>query len=134
MSTHSAKRPLSPHLQIYSWGLHMAMSIVHRMTGVAAGAGFLALVWWLLAVAAGPEEYEFFRQAAVHPIGRVVMTGFVFSLVYHLLNGIRHLIWDTGQMLEIGQVRWSGVVVLLLSVASTLAIFTAVYHLAGRLG
>lgn len=88
--------PLSPHLQIYSWPITMAASILHRATGIALAAGTLFLCWWIVAAASGPESYAAFASAANHPIGIFVLTGFVWSLAYHWLNGIRHLAWDFG--------------------------------------
>ena len=84
-------RPLSPHLQIYRWPSTMATSIVHRATGVALTLGMAFLAWWLSALAAGPGDYAFFSSLAATPLGQLVIFGFVWSLAFHLLNGIRHL-------------------------------------------
>src|SRR5271169_6259674 len=89
-------RPLSPHLQIYRWPVTMATSITHRATGVALSAGTLLLAWWLIATASGPEAFATFQNLAANPIGEIVLLGFVWSLAFHLLNGIRHLAWDLG--------------------------------------
>ena len=91
-----ATRPLSPFVTIYRWPITMATSIIHRMTGMALAGGTLFLAWWLIAAASGPETYQFFYNAAVTPLGQIVMFGFVWSLAYHLVNGIRHLAWDFG--------------------------------------
>ena len=74
----------------------MAASITHRATGIALAAGTLLLAWWLIAAASGPEAYATFSRAAAHPLGEIVLFGFVWSLAFHLLNGIRHLVWDVG--------------------------------------
>jgi succinate dehydrogenase / fumarate reductase cytochrome b subunit len=89
-------RPLSPHLQIYRWPITMAASITHRATGMALATGTLFLAWWLIAAASGPNDYAIFMHAAANPIGQIVLFGFVWSLSFHLLNGIRHLCWDVG--------------------------------------
>lgn len=89
-------RPLSPHMQIWRWTVTMAASITHRATGVALAGGTLFLVWWLIAAASGPDAYAVFATAAAHPIGAVIMFGLLWSLSFHLLNGIRHLAWDLG--------------------------------------
>ena len=91
-----ASRPLSPHLGIYRWPVTMATSITHRMTGLALAGGTLLIAWWLLAVSYGPETFAFFNSMMVTPLGQVVLFGFVWSLAYHLVNGIRHLAWDFG--------------------------------------
>jgi succinate dehydrogenase / fumarate reductase cytochrome b subunit len=95
-------RPLSPHLQIWRWGPHMVVSILHRATGIALSvAGLVALTWWLLAIAGGPEAYATFTRAAAHPLGLVVLVGLTWSFFQHLLSGIRHLAMDTGAAFEL---------------------------------
>src|SRR5271170_6582971 len=89
-------RPLSPHLQIYRWPVTMATSIVHRATGMALSAGTLVVAWWLIAIVMGPAQYDLFSTVVRSPLGQLVLLGFVWSLAYHLLNGIRHLVWDIG--------------------------------------
>ena len=92
-----AARPLSPHLSIYRPMLSMMMSIVHRITGIALYFGTLLLVWWLLVVASGPAAYATFQSAASGIIGRLVLFGYTWALVHHMLGGLRHLMWDTGR-------------------------------------
>jgi succinate dehydrogenase / fumarate reductase cytochrome b subunit len=89
------ERPLSPHLQIYRPMLTMTMSIVHRITGAALYAGALLLAWWLIAAASGPNAYASFESFIGSFIGRVVLFGYTWALMHHMLGGIRHLIWDT---------------------------------------
>ena len=89
-------RPLSPHMQIWRWTITMAASITHRVTGVALAGGMLFLVWWLIAAASGPDAYAAFARVAAHPVGQVILFGLLWSLAFHLLNGIRHLAWDLG--------------------------------------
>ena len=100
-----AERPLSPHLQIYRPMLTMMMSIAHRISGVGNSVGFLLLAWWLVAIAAGPDQYaqvsSFFGSLA----GRALLFLFSWSLIHHMLGGIRHLIWDTGHGLDKSQHR-----------------------------
>ena len=95
--TSTAKdRPLSPHLQIYRPTLTMMMSIVHRITGGALYFGTLLLVWWLTAAAAGPNAYATVQWVMETVIGRLILFGYTWALIHHMLGGIRHLIWDTG--------------------------------------
>ncbi|KJS34104.1 MAG: succinate dehydrogenase [Rhodospirillaceae bacterium BRH_c57] len=108
----STTRPLSPHLQIYSFKLHMAMSIFHRITGVALIVGTLLLVYWLVAAANGPEAYANAAGFLGSWFGLLLIFGWSVALFYHLCNGIRHLLWDAGQGFEIEQIRKSGIVVL----------------------
>ena len=90
------ERPLSPHLQVYRWQVQMVTSILHRATGMALAVGLLAMVWGLLALAAGPERWTAFADCAGSSLGRIVLFGFSWALAYHLLNGIRHLVQDAG--------------------------------------
>ncbi|MFD1697048.1 succinate dehydrogenase, cytochrome b556 subunit [Roseibium aestuarii] len=89
-------RPLSPHLQIYKLILTMVMSILHRITGGALYFGTLLLAWWLIAAAAGPEYFEFVNGIYGSIIGRLILFGFTWALVHHMLGGLRHFIWDMG--------------------------------------
>ena len=91
-----AARPLSPHLQIYKPTLTMTMSIVHRVTGVGNYFGTLLLAWWFIA-AASPGSYAKFEWFAGSIIGRIILFGYTWSVIHHMLGGIRHLIWDTGR-------------------------------------
>ena len=97
----SADRPISPHLQIYRWQLTSVLSILHRTAGVVLSAGAILLVWWLVAAASGPETYEGVENFLGSWIGLLVLFGWTTGLFYHLCNGIRHLVWDTGQALDL---------------------------------
>ena len=95
-STSNDSKPLSPHLQIWRWHATMATSILHRATGVALYAGAIVLTIWLGAAATGPGAYETVEGLLLSPLGRLVLFGFTYAGMFHLLSGIRHLIWDTG--------------------------------------
>ena len=90
------QRPLSPHLQIYRLTLSMMMSGLHRITGLGLAAGMVMLTWWLLAAAAGQNAYGTFEGFATSWIGRLIMFGFSWALLHHLLGGLRYLLWDLG--------------------------------------
>jgi succinate dehydrogenase / fumarate reductase cytochrome b subunit len=124
-------RPLSPYLQIYRWPITMATSIAHRATGVALSAGTLVVAWWLLALAAGPQYYDTFSMVARHPVGQIVLFGFVWSLTYHLLNGIRHLAWDVGLGFNIRTANRAAVAVIALSLLLAVAVFAYAYTAKG---
>lgn len=91
-----ANRPLSPHLQIYRWYLTMAMSIVHRATGIAITVGLLGLTWWLVALASGPEAFASAQGVLGSFLGILILLGFTLALFLHATTGVRHLIWDLG--------------------------------------
>jgi succinate dehydrogenase / fumarate reductase cytochrome b subunit len=90
------ERPLSPHLQVYSWQVQMVTSILHRITGVILAFGGLGLVYALVALASGPDRWEAFAAFAGSVFGKLVLFGFSWALAYHLINGVRHLVQDAG--------------------------------------
>ena len=98
--THSlsleARRPLSPHLQIYRPMLTMMMSIVHRITGAALYGGTLLLAWYLVALAGSATQFSSAAAVFGSVIGELVLFGFTWALFHHFLGGIRHLVWDLG--------------------------------------
>lgn len=96
-------RPLSPHLQVYKWPINMGMSIFHRMTGVAAGAMAMIVTLWFFALAWSPEIFAWADWALTSWLGLLVLLGGAASLWFHFVNGIRHLVWDTGS--SFGQKR-----------------------------
>ena len=90
------ERPLSPHMQVYRWTLTMALSIVHRATGIALYAGTLLLACWLIAAASGPAAYGHVQAFTGSIIGRLIVFGYTWALMHHMLSGIRHFVWDLG--------------------------------------
>jgi succinate dehydrogenase / fumarate reductase, cytochrome b subunit len=120
-----AERPLSPHLQIYKWQLTMAMSIVHRGTGLALAGGTVFLVWWLLAAASGDQAFAAADWFFGSWLGLVFLFGWCFCFFYHLCNGIRHLAWDAGYGFEIPTAYASGYVVVAAAIVLTLIAFVA---------
>lgn len=104
-------RPLSPHLQIYRWQLTMTMSILHRISGAALAVGLAAIVWMLLAAATGPDAWAQFRGVAGQWYGRLAIFGWSAALFYHLFNGVRHLVWDTGRLFRIENAYLGGYLV-----------------------
>jgi len=93
-------RPLSPHLQVYKLSLTMAMSIIHRLSGIGLYLGMILIAWWLAAAAAGPAYLDVVYWAFGTWLGQLVLIGFTWALFHHMLSGIRHFIWDTGAGLE----------------------------------
>ncbi|MEZ5744426.1 MAG: succinate dehydrogenase, cytochrome b556 subunit [Sphingomonadaceae bacterium] len=95
-------RPLSPHLQIWKWGAHMTISILHRVTGNGlAVAGLGVLLWWLGALASGPAAYETFAGHASSWYGMVVLVGISWAFFNHMISGLRHFVLDIGAGYEL---------------------------------
>lgn len=90
------ERPLSPHLQIYSPLINMMMSIMHRITGAALYFGSLLVAWWLIAAATGPDYYNYVSGWFATWAGKIVLLGYTWVLMHHMVGGLRHFIWDTG--------------------------------------
>ncbi len=113
------QRPLSPHLQIYRWQLTMAMSILHRISGAALAAGLFAFTWMLVAAASGPDAWNAFIDVAGSLFGKLALVGWMAALFYHLFNGIRHLVWDTGRLFKIENAYIGGYLVLICAALAT---------------
>lgn len=120
-----ASRPLSPHLQIYRWQITSVLSILHRLTGLALSVGTPLLVWWLVALASGPDAFATAQAFVGSWLGRLLLLGWSFSLFFHLANGIRHLFWDAGYGFEIKTTTASGWAVVVTSVALTVIAWIA---------
>jgi succinate dehydrogenase / fumarate reductase cytochrome b subunit len=112
-------RPLSPHLQIYRPQINMVMSIVHRITGAALYFGTLLIVWWLLAAATGPDYFASVNGLLATWPGMVVIVGYTWALIHHMLGGLRHFVWDTGAGLDIATVDLMSWATIVLSVLLT---------------
>ncbi len=121
-----ADRPLSPHLQIYRWQLTSVLSILHRIAGIALSAGAVMLVCWLVAAASGPDAFDRVARVLSSWPGFVLLLGWIAALFYHLSNGIRHLVWDTGHALDLKSTYFGGWLV----VAAT-AVLTVIAWAAG---
>ena len=120
-------RPLSPHLQIYKPILTMVMSILHRITGAALYFGTVLLAWWLIAAAAGPEYFDFVNGIYGSFIGRLILFGFTWALVHHMLGGLRHFIWDMGAGFGREACEWMARATIIGSVAITILLWIVGY-------
>jgi len=94
-ATHA--RPLSPHLQIWRFTVTMAASITHRGTGVVLYGGTLLFALWLFAAAFSPGLFSAVAAILRSPLGFIITAGYIWSLLFHLMNGLRHLYWDSGR-------------------------------------
>ena len=120
-------RPLSPHLQIYKPIPTMVASIVHRITGVALYFGTLLVAWWLIAAAIGADYFDFVQMVMGSIVGRLVLFGFTWALLHHMIGGIRHLIWDTGAMFDKHTSTKMAKISIVLSVALTILVWVIGY-------
>jgi succinate dehydrogenase / fumarate reductase cytochrome b subunit len=124
-------RPTSPHLQIYRWQIGNTLSILHRITGATLAVGLVALSYWLVCIAGGPQSYAGAARLFASPIGIVFLIGWSFAFYFHLLNGVRHLFWDAGRGFERAQRHASGWFAVAGSIILTLSTWIWVWrHLA----
>jgi succinate dehydrogenase / fumarate reductase, cytochrome b subunit len=115
-------RPTSPHVWIYRWQIGNTLSILHRFTGAALALGLIALSYWFVSLAGGPDSYAAAARLLASPLGLIVLLGWTFSFLFHLLNGVRHLFWDAGRGFERTQRHVSGWLAVLGAIALTLCV------------
>ncbi len=128
--TVSTNRPLSPFLT-YRWTLTMALSIVHRITGVALYVGTLLMAWWLVAAASGPTAYAAVEAFTSSWIGRLVLLGYTWALLHHMLGGVRHFIWDLGYGFGPNEREWLARATVIGSISLTVVIWVIAFAAGG---
>jgi succinate dehydrogenase / fumarate reductase cytochrome b subunit len=125
------ERPLSPHLTIYHMAFTMLMSGAHRITGVVLYFGMLLVAWWLIAAASGPNAYAAVQWFMGSLIGRLVLFGYTWALLHHMLGGVRHLIWDTGRGFGPNEREWLVRAALFGSITLTIVLWIIGYLVLG---
>jgi len=115
-----SKNPLSPHLQIYRWHISSLLSITHRISGVINFLALILIFFWLIFLSLGENNYQSFLLIINSFIGKFILIGFTWSMSFHLLSGIRHLVWDLGYGFEIKTANITGVIVIISSLALTI--------------
>ena len=114
------KNPLSPHLQIYRWHVSSLLSITHRISGVINLLSLILIFFWLLVLSQGENGYEIFLIIMNSFFGKFILIGFTWSMSFHLLSGIRHLVWDLGYGFEVKTANISGAIVIVSSLLLTI--------------
>ena len=115
-----SKNPLSPHLQIYRWHISSLISISHRISGVINLLALVLILFWLVFLSLGENNYELFLLIINSFFGKFILIGFTWSMTFHLLSGVRHLIWDLGYGFEIKTANISGMIVIISSLVLTI--------------
>jgi len=118
-------------MQAYRWTLTMTLSIVHRATGIALYFGMLLLAWWLIAVGAGPGAYATVQAFTGSWIGKLIVFGYTWSLMHHLLSGIRHFVWDLGYGFGTADREWLSWAALIGGIVLTVLLWVAAFALGG---
>ena len=115
-----SKNPLSPHLQIYRWHISSLLSITHRISGIINLLALILIFFWLIVLSLGESNYELFLLTINSFFGKFVIIGFTWSMSFHLMSGIRHLVWDLGYGFEIKTANISGIIVIICSLVLTI--------------
>ena len=115
-----SNNPLSPHLQIYRWHISSLLSITHRIAGIINLFALILIFFWLITLSLGESSYELFLFIINSFFGKFILIGFSWSMIFHLLSGIRHLAWDLGYGFEIKTANISGIVVIISSLVLTI--------------
>jgi len=115
-----SNNPLSPHLQIYRWHISSLLSITHRISGVINLLALVLIFFWLILLSFGESNYELFLLIINSFFGKFILIGFTWSMSFHLLSGIRHLVWDMGYGFEINTANISGIIVIISSLFLTI--------------
>ena len=115
-----SKNPISPHLQIYRWHISSLLSITHRISGVVNLLALILIFFWLIFLSLGENNYQSFLLIINSFVGKFILIGFTWSMSFHLLSGIRHLVWDLGYGFEIKTANITGVIVIISSLALTI--------------
>ena len=123
------ERPLSPFMfpSWYHFQIGSALSILHRLTGIALSVGSILLAWWLIAVAAGGQVFAATHAFLASPIGVLLLFLWSVAFFYHLCNGVRHLVWDSGHGFELRTARLSSYAVLAATVVLTIVAWLPVW-------
>lgn len=127
MANVTRSRPLSPHLQVYKPIPTMVMSIVHRITGLALYFGTVLVAWWLIAAASGEAYFDWVNWLFGTLIGRLVLFGYTWALMHHMLGGLRHFMWDLGRGYEKHFNTKLAIATPIVSVALTVLVWVAGY-------
>ena len=121
-------RPLSPHMSIWRWRVHMAVSIAHRVTGNGlAFAGIVASLWWLVAAASGTEAYATFYGWATWGPAYVIWVGLTWAFFQHLGSGLRHLVMDTGAGFDIGTAKTTATAAFVFGIVGTALVWAYIF-------
>ena len=115
-----SNNPLSPHLQIYRWHISSLVSITHRISGIINLIALILIFFWLLVLSFSENNYELFLLIINSFFGKFILIGFTWTMTFHILSGIRHLVWDLGYGFEIKTANISGIIVIISSLVLTI--------------
>ena len=117
------KNPLSPHLQIYGWQISSLLSITHRIIGFINIIAIILICLWTMSLLFGEQNYEAIKFFFQSFLGKFIIISLCWSFSFHILNEIRHLIWDLGYGFDIKVSQISGVITIVGSLILTILIY-----------
>ncbi|MDC0426980.1 succinate dehydrogenase, cytochrome b556 subunit [Pelagibacteraceae bacterium] len=117
------KNPLSPHLQIYGWHISSLLSIMHRIVGIINIIAITLICLWTISLLFGEENYELIKNFFQSFFGKFIIISLSWSFSFHVLNEIRHLIWDLGYGFDLKISKITGVITVVASLAMTVLIY-----------
>ena len=117
------KKPLSPHIQIYSWNISSLISISHRIAGVINLLIFTLICFWIGLLMLGESNYEYIKFFLQSYFGKFLILCFTWSFIFQILSEIRHLFWDFGYGFELTTSKISGLFVIFGSFILTVLIY-----------
>ena len=126
-TTEKVQRPLSPHLQVYKLPLTARLSISHRIAGIGLTAGTLLVTAFLLSAATSEDAYNTVMGIATSAFGQIILFLWSAALYYHMCNGVRHMLWDTGRYLEKDKAMRTNYFVLTTAIILTVATWLYAY-------
>ena len=117
------KNPLSPHLQIYKWQISSLLSITHRIVGVVSFFAIILICFWSLSLLLGAESYEIMYTFFNSFFGKFISISLCWTFSFHILNEVRHLIWDAGYGFDLKVAKITGVIALIGSFVLTILLY-----------
>lgn len=120
-------RPMSPFTTIWRWHVTMVTSILHRLSAVILAAGSVLIALWLFALAIGEKQYDQLMNVISSIPGQIILFGFTLALFFHLLNGVRYLLWDSGHGYEKSTANLTSWLVMIMAVLLSLALWASGY-------
>ena len=117
------KKPLSPHIQIYSWNISSLISISHRITGVINILIFTLICLWIGLLMLGESNYEYIKFFLQSYFGKFLILCLTWSFIFQILSEIRHLFWDFGYGFELITSKITGLMVIFGSFVLTILIY-----------
>ena len=128
MNNKKDRRPLSPHLTIHKRVQPAVLSIIHRITGFGLSFGLVIAVIWIFLLAMGEKYFSITYNLFGTLLGKLSLLLFLFAISYHLINGIRYLIWSIGYGINMKHIYQSGYLIIIISIIATIQFWILIFY------